>query len=117
MLSRSQRTLTIEAMLKEGQSVSSIAREFGVTRQRVQSIKARLLQGGYEAVTGTPAGSASPLKVFTISLTLPVHDAVVEACAVTNRKSPEEPITITEYVEECVITRVVELGLLRRKKR
>jgi hypothetical protein len=61
--------------------------------------------------------STSHMKTITINLTPPVYDALTEACGVANRQSPEEPITILEYVEECVINRVVELGLLRRKKR
>ena len=44
-------------------------------------------------------------------------DPTVEACAVANRKSPDEPITIVEYIEELIINRVVELGLLRKNKR
>ena len=57
------------------------------------------------------------MKSLTIYLTPSVHDALVEACAVANRQSPDgEQITIQEYVEECVINRVVELGLLRKKK-
>lgn len=70
--------------------------------------------------TSTPAEvlhSISPMKSLTIHLTPAVHDALVEACQVTNRQSPEEPITITEYIEECVINRLAELGLLRKNKR
>src|SRR5215471_611070 len=121
MQPRSQQTLTIEAMLKEGKNLSDIARQMGVSRQRIQSIKQRVSQqlvtstepvsGGGELVSGLP------FKSLTIHVTPAVHDAIVEACEVANRKSPEEQITISEYVEECVINRVVELGLLRRNKR
>jgi hypothetical protein len=118
LLARNQQTLTIEAMLKKGQSISSIARQVGVSRQRVQNINRRLLRD-YEVATATPveSPSGSPMKSLSINLTPAVHDALVEACAVANRRAPEESITLQEYVEECVITRVVELGLLRRKKR
>jgi len=132
MLARSQKTLAIEAMVKEGQSISSIARQMGVDRAWVQQVKRRLL-GDYELATQinrrllsnyevaspaeTPSPSGSPMKALTICLTPAVHDALVEACEVANRQTPEEPITINEYVEECIINRVVELGLLRRNKR
>src|SRR5260370_838295 len=104
MTARNQRTLTIQAMLKEGQSISSIARTMGVSRSRVQQINRRLL-ADYEAVIATsepqgatsePGFSGSPMKSLTINLTPAVHDALVEACAVANRKAPEEPITILE---------------------
>jgi hypothetical protein len=58
------------------------------------------------------------MKALTINITPAVHDALVQACAVANRKAPDgEAITILEYVEECIICNVVELGLLRRNKR
>ncbi len=121
MMVRSQQTLTIEAMLKDGQTISSIARQVGVSRARVQQIKRRVCKELINSTEPVSAGgelvSSSPFKPITISLTPAVHDALVEACAVTNRQSPEEPITIQEYVEECVINRVVELGLLGRNKR
>jgi hypothetical protein len=56
------------------------------------------------------------MKSLTINLTPAVYDALVEACGVANRKTPEEPITILEYVEELVSNRMVELGLLRKKR-
>jgi hypothetical protein len=120
MQSRSQQTLSIETRLKAGESLSSIARNVGVSRSRVQHISRRLLRD-YESVTDAANGSGeqvsnSHMKSLTINLTPAVYDALVEACEVTNRKFPEEPITILEYVEECVINRVVDLGLLRRKK-
>ena len=115
MQSRSQQTLTIEAMLKEGHTASAIAREVGVSRPRVQQIKRRLKED-HESVTA-PAEPASTMKALTIHFTPAVHDALAEACAIANRQSPEEPITITEYIEELVINRVVELGLLRKNKR
>lgn len=127
---RSDKTLLIEAMIREGTPVSSIAREIGVSRGRVQQIKRRM-SGDYSLVTDTPSmiegsggstfaglvSSASPMKSLTVHFTPAVHDALVEACAITNRQSPEEPITIADYVEELVINRVVELGLLRKNKR
>jgi hypothetical protein len=67
----------------------------------------------------TPGGeltSHSPMKSFTLNLTTAVHDALVEACAIVNRNSPEDPITIAEFTEELIINRVVEMGLLRVKK-
>jgi hypothetical protein len=94
----------------------------------VQQIKRRLTSD-YSLVTDTPSmidgaatstpvsviASHSPMKHFTVNLTSAVHDALVEACAITNRQSPEDPITIAEYTEDLIINRVVELGLLRKK--
>lgn len=123
--------MKIEALIKTGASVSSISREAGVSRQRVQHIKRRLLnqyvagvqvavQPG-EAVAGGPGALSSSgmasLKALTLHLTAPVHDALTEACAISNRQNPDDTITITEYIEELVINRVVELGLLKRHKR
>jgi hypothetical protein len=123
MMTRGQRTLEIERMLKgSNRNISAIARQMGVTRQRVRQIEKRLL-GDYEkVVTESVSGdcehiSNSPMKALTINLTPSVHDALVEACAVANRKAPEEPVTILEYVEECIICHVVELGLLRKNNR
>ena len=121
-MSRSQQTLTIEKLLKEANpNISAIARQMGVSRGWVQEINRRLLSD-FETVA-EPANvdgkqvSNSNMKSLSIHLTPAVFDALVEACAVANRRAPEEPITITEYVEELVISRVVELGLLRRNKR
>ena len=113
-MTRSPQTRSIETMLKKGKSISSIAREFGVSRQRVQTVNKRLM-GDYESVLAPPK-PASSIKTLTINLTPAVLAAVVEACAVVNRKS-EEPITIVEYIEELVIAQVVEMGLLRKNKR
>jgi hypothetical protein len=101
----------------------------GVSRQPRATVK-RSLHSDYSLVTDTgsmipPQGSItpdgelishSPMKSFTLNLTTAVHDALVEACAIVNRNSPEDPITIAEYTEELVINKVVELGLLRVKK-
>lgn len=120
MHSRSTQTLTIEAMLKAGQSPSAVAREMGVSRQRIHSIKQRLCQqlvNSTEPVSGSgELSNGLPFKSLTIRITPAVHDALVEACEVTNRGCPEEPVTLAEYVEECVINRVAELGLLRKNK-
>jgi hypothetical protein len=122
---RSTSTLTIEELLKHGESVSSIARTTGLTRQWVIHIKKRLLREGVLHVSVTPpvtpfAGSLvsdSHMKSLTLRLTSPVFDALAEACAIANRKDPEESITLEDYVGELVINRVVELGLLRKNKR
>lgn len=131
MSSRNPNTLKIEALIKSGASVSSISREAGVSRQRVQHIKKRLLgqwvsgvQVAVQPADGVAgidrplhsSGMAS-LKALTLHLTAPVHDALTEACAISNRQNPDDTITLTEYVEELVINRVVELGLLKRHKR
>lgn len=114
--------------MKAGHNLSSIAREVGVSRQRVQAVNRRLFHD-YSLVTATVAlqppqtsctpvsviASHSPMKHFTVNLTTAVHDALVEACALTNRQSPADPINIAEYTEELIINKVVELGLLRKK--
>lgn len=41
---RAVRTLTIEAMLREGQSAVSIARVMGISKQWVHQIKKRMLE-------------------------------------------------------------------------
>lgn len=125
---RSSRTLEIEARLKAGHSLSAIARESNVTRARVQQIKRRMC-ADYSLVTDTSSTlepqttstpkvvvrSSLPMKSFTISLTPAVHDGLVEACAITNRLFPQDPITINEYTEELIISRVIELGLVRKR--
>ena len=131
MSKRTHNTLKIEALIKTGASVSSISREAGVSRQRVQHIKRRLLNqwvSGVQVAVQPPdgvagsvptthsSGMASP-KAITLHLTSPVYDALTEACAISNRQNPEDTISITEYIEELVINRVVELGLLKRHKR
>lgn len=111
-------------MLREGvESVSSIARQHGVTRGRVQAIKRRL----YHATGSTPnLITSQPYKLasvqsLTIRLTLPIYDALIAACEVANRQESAgedyEPITIEDYVGELIKNRVVELGLLRYQKR
>lgn len=121
-LERSTRTLAIEKLLKQGHAVSTIARDLGVSRQRVHSIKVRVCQQlvNMTEPIDTQAGalvSHLPMKSLTIHFTPAVFDALVEACEIVNRRSPEESITIQEYLEELAINRVVELGLLRRNKR
>jgi hypothetical protein len=61
--------------------------------------------------------SQSHMKALTLHLTPSVFDALTEACAITNRKDKDDPITVEDYAEECVIVRLVELGLLRKNKR
>jgi hypothetical protein len=127
-MARSSKTKDIEARLKAGHALSSIARDIGVSRQRVQAVNRRM-QVDYSLVTATVAvqppqtsctpasviASHLPMKSFTVILTTPVYDALVEACAITNRQSPQDPITIAEYTEQLIINKVVELGLLRKK--
>lgn len=125
---RSRRTLQIEHCLKQGHTISAIAREFGVARRWVQQVRARLTTD-FTPVTShmrevstshTPASvipSHSPMKQITITMTNAVHDALVEMCALTNRQSPEDPITIAEYTEELIINKAVEMGLLRKRGR
>lgn len=127
--SKSKNTLHIEQMLKDGHSAHSIAQEVGISHQRVYQIKKRLanqyVAGVQLAVqegqtTCTPSNallSDSFMKSLNIRVTTPVFDALTEACAIANRKEPDEAITVEEYVEECVTTRLVELGLLRKNKR
>lgn len=131
MSDRTHKTLKIEALIKTGASVSSISREAGVSRQRVQHIKKRLtgqwvseVQVAVQPGNGVawsngqlPSSGMASLKALTLHLTAPVHDALTEACAISNRQNPEDTISLTEYVEELVINRVVELGLLKRHKR
>jgi hypothetical protein len=57
------------------------------------------------------------MKHLTIRFTPAVFDALTEACAITNRQDPTDTITVEDYVNELVINRVVELGLLRKNKR
>ena len=45
----SQQTVTIEEMLKVGQSISTIARSVGVSRQRVHHIKSAMERGSIAA--------------------------------------------------------------------
>lgn len=128
---RSTQTLTIERLLKEDtHSLTSIASAAGVSRQRVHQIKKRMLaryvsigvvnltagdcQEGFKQDFKEPVVSDS-MKALTIRFTPAVFDALTEACAVSNRQSLDETITIEDYVEECAINRVVELGLLRRR--
>lgn len=42
-LQRTTKTLTIEGMLREGQPATSIARAMGISKQRVNQIKQRML--------------------------------------------------------------------------
>lgn len=124
---KSQQTVDIELMLQDGHSVTEIARWANISQQRVSYIKRRLLNNTTPTtpvVTTPPAPSelapatvVSVLKPLTLQLTPSVFDALTEACAITNRKDPDESITIQEYVEQLIINRVVELGLLRRKRK
>jgi hypothetical protein len=121
MLARSHQTITIEEMLSNGQSQTSIARQMGITRQRVGKIAKRLtsctqpVAGG--GLRGGPSGIVAPVKSLTLQLTPAVFAALVEACQVSNHKDPEEQITITDYVEQVLINNLVEMGLMRKHRK
>lgn len=126
MQAKSQQTVDIELMLQDGHPVSTIARWAGVSQQRVSYIKRRLyLQATTPTTpvvtTPVPHESQEPcnvalVKSLTLRLTPSVFDALTEACAITNRKDPDDPITVEDYINELIINRVVELGLLRKYK-
>ena len=48
-MNKTQQTVTIEEMLKVGQSISTIARSVGVSRQRVHHIKSAMERGSIAA--------------------------------------------------------------------
>lgn len=106
-------------------SVSEIARIHNVSRVRVRQIRNRLVttsplvEGGTSTPTQEiPATQLQSLgmKTLNLHLTPAVFAALTEACQLTNHNS-DEPITVTDYVEECLITRLSELGLIRRKRK
>lgn len=123
---KSQQTIDIELMLLEKHSVSAIARWAGVSQQRVSYIKKRMgevttpttpvVTTPHQVIT-EPSCNVALVKSLTVTLTPSVYDALVEACGVANRQDPDEPITMSDYVEELIINRVVELGLLRKYKK
>jgi hypothetical protein len=61
--------------------------------------------------------SESFMRHITVKLTSPMYDALVEACSITNRKDPDDAITVEDYAEECIVTRLVELGLVRKYRK
>lgn len=125
--SRSQQTTDIERMLQAGHPVSDIARWASVSQQRVSFIKKRLeksqppttpISQPPDPVVTTPSRIVvSVLKPLTLHLTPSVFDALTEACAITNRRNPDDTITVQEYVEELTMNRLAELGLLRKQRR
>ena len=74
-MQRSKQTLTIEAMLREGQPASSIARTMAVSRQRVQHIRRRM-SAEFINCAGEQEINAHT-KTITINLTPPVYDDIV----------------------------------------
>lgn len=119
--SRSPKTLTIEMMLRDDvHSISEIARLNQVTRGRVQFIKKRLLPPDTPVA---PPGStqalqlkSSGMKALTVRFSPAVYAALVEATSVSNQGS-DEPNTIEEYAGDVVMTHLVNLGLLRQKRK
>jgi hypothetical protein len=125
MQTRSETSITIEGMLQAGESVSAIARAMGVSRTRVQQINKRMQAEGCKGVQDlagvglqgtTSRNLANVLKTLTIRLTPAVFAALTEACVITNSRDPEDPLTVEDYVNQLIINRVVDLGLLRKPK-
>jgi hypothetical protein len=122
---KAQQTVDIELMLQAGHPVTRIAQWAGVSQQRVSYIKKRLSQPLTTPVVTTPEAQpevapcnvASVLKPITLHLTPSVFDALTEACSISNRRNPEDLITIQDYIEELIINRVAELGLLRKTRK
>jgi hypothetical protein len=119
---RNPQTLLVESLLRDGMSLSTIARQVGISKQRVHQISTRVRQdrqaldgGGLQGVN--PVISHLPMKSLTIRFTPAVYDALVEACQIVNRKDTEEQITIQDYVEQCTINNLVELGLMRKHRK
>lgn len=113
---RSQQTITIEEMLREGRSVRSIALLIGITRQRVMHIRQRLhvmevtgVQTGGNAVElNSDMTRQATIQSVKVPLTQPIYDALVKASKVA-QTSPEF------YVEELILTNLAERGLLKHK--
>jgi hypothetical protein len=120
---KSAKTIDIELLIKEGRSVSAIARWAGVSRQRVQNIKCRMnrpqpteAESASQPVEQPPSPPAPFIKTITLHITPSVLVALTEACALTNHENPDENVTVEDYAEECVINRLIELRLLRKNK-
>lgn len=123
---RSEKTLTIESMLRDGElSVSEIARINGVSRVRVRQIRSRLVtklsleEGGTS--TPTPDVLQNPLeslsmKTLSIRLTPAVYKALMEATTISNSGS-DELNTIEDYAGDVIMTHLQTLGLIRQNKR
>ena len=69
-----------------------------------------MLQGGSSRIVG------SVLKTLQVRLTPTVFAALTEACSVANTLDTDDPLTVEDYVNQLIINRVVELGLLRKPK-
>lgn len=134
-ISRSNQTLTIEKLLHAGISVSSIAKQFAVTRGRVQQIKRRLhatsMIEGYQVkpfVSLEYSATKScdlemPTPQLQLSLSPKVMHALVEAVRVCNHRSlreakeaHEEPefVSPQEYVEELLVGHLASGGFLKK---
>jgi len=113
-LARSERTLLIESMLQDGKlSTSEIARQNHVSRARVQAIKRRL-----QAPPPKPsAAHSSGTKTITVRFTPRVFAALTAACEIVNQENSDDPLTIEDYAEECVVNRLVTMGLVRQKRK
>lgn len=125
---KSEQTDTIERLLRDGKhSLSTIARSMGVSQPRISQIKKRMVLEDHKTISPQPIRSQAQekvdacivdsMKALTIRFTPSVFDAFVEACAVTNRANPDDTITLEDFIEECATVRVVEMGLLRRRKK
>lgn len=125
---KSEQTDTIERLLRDGKhSLSTIARSMGVSQPRISQIKKRMVLEDHKTISPQPIRSQAQekvdacivdsMKALTIRFTPSVFDALVEACAVTNRANPDDTITLEDFIEECATVRVVEMGLLRRRKK
>lgn len=125
---KSEQTDTIERLLIDGKhSLQSIASVIGVSRPRVSQIKKRMLEEGRKAVSPQTVRSRTQeklesvmldsMKALTIRFTPAVFDALAEACAISNRQNPDDTITIEDFIEECAVVKVVELGLLKQRRK
>lgn len=119
--SRSPRTIAIEAMLNEGAlTISEIARVHNVSRRRVQLINTRLRYPAIPVASDqshpTSQLKSSGMKALTVRFSPAVYAALVEATGVSNQGS-DEPNTIEEYAGDVVMTHLVNLGLLRQKRK
>lgn len=119
--SRSTNTLLIEQMLRDGVlSISEIARLHHVSRARVQFIAKRLQPPATPVAPHqlhpTPQLRSLGMRAINISFTPRVFAALTEACALVNQENSDDPITVEDYAEECVMNRLVTLGLLRKPR-
>ena len=74
---RTQQTLQIEQLLQAGQSQTSIARQFGISQERVRQIKRRTLKSNHhQAEPSERPGSRSALERFPSNTHAAIsHDA------------------------------------------